>query len=110
MVTVCVLVGGADIGGSGGCCFSGVEEVVSLSLSFSLSLFLVSQWQQLLALEDVGEALSAGAEVGVKLPLDMDDVTEAMEFGRLASKTNFWLVPEGMGLTSTGESVLRKSR
>jgi hypothetical protein len=40
----------------------------------------------------------------------MDDVTEAMEVGRLASKMNLELVPDGIGLTSTGERVLRKSR
>lgn len=101
IVTVLAFVGGADIGGSGCCSLSGEEEGAPS---------LRSQLQQLLSLEDGGEVLSAGAEVGVKFPLDMDDVTEAMEFGRLASKTNLELVPDGMGLTSTGDSVLRKSR
>ena len=106
-MTVVAFVGGADIGGSGCCCLVVVEEE---AVEEEELLSLASQLQQLLALEELGEGLSAGAEVGVKLPLDMDDVTEAMEFGRLASKTNLELVPDGKGLTSTGESVLRKSR
>jgi hypothetical protein len=69
--------------------------------------------QQLLALDeagDAGEILLAGAEVEVKEVLEADDVTEAMDVGRLPSKTNLELVPVDMGLMRTGESVLRKSR
>jgi hypothetical protein len=94
ILIVLTLVGGADMGGSG----------------FPLSqCFALSQLQQLLALDEAGEILSAGAEVGVKL-LDVDeDVTEAME-ERFPSKTNLELVPVDMGLISTGERVFRKSR
>lgn len=91
MVTVSTLASGADLGGSG------LEG---------------SQLQQLLALEeagDAGEALSAGPEVDVNEALEADDVTEAMEVGR-PSKTNLELVPVAIGLIRTGDSVLRKSR
>jgi hypothetical protein len=80
---------------------------------FGGSCFAWSQLQQLLALDeagDAGEFLSAGADVEVKDALEADEVTEAMEVGRLPSKTNWVLVPVGMGLMSTGDSVLRKSR
>jgi hypothetical protein len=92
IVTVLTLVRGAVLGGS--------------SLPWS-------QLQQLLALDeagDRGEFLSAGAEVEVKEVLEADDVTEAMEVGRLPSKTNLVLVPVGIGLMMAGDSVLRKSR
>lgn len=72
-----------------------------------------SQLQQLLALEDTGEAgdvLSAGADVDVNEALEADDVTEAMDVGRLPSKTNLVLLEVGMGLMRTGDKVLRKSR
>lgn len=80
---------------------------------FGGSCFEWSQLQQLLALEeagDVGEFLSAGADVDVNEPLEAEDVTEAIEVGLLPSKTNLELVPVPIGLMSTGESVLRKSR
>jgi hypothetical protein len=99
MVTVWLFVGGADIGGS----------------DFAWSL----QLQQLLDLDEpgeVGEALSAGAEVAVHEMLeaeeaaDVTDVVDAVETGRLPSNLNVELVPVANGLISTGDSVLRKSR
>lgn len=68
-----------------------------------------SQLQQLLALEEAGD-FSAGPDVDVNEALEADDVTEAIEVGRLPSKTNLVLVPVGIGLMSTGDKVLRKSR
>lgn len=90
MVTVSTLVGGADLGGS---------------------CFVLSQLQQLLALEEAGDAgdFSAGADVGVKEPLEAEGVTKGREVGR-PSKTNLVLAPVGSGLISAGDSVLRKSR
>lgn len=89
MVTVWTLVGGADMGGSG-----------SLDDSHLL---------QLLDLDVVGEALSAGAgaDVDVKEALEADDVTEA---GRLSPKTNLELVPVDIGLDRTGDRFFRNSR
>jgi hypothetical protein len=67
---------------------------------------------QLLDLEEAGEtlSLSAGADVDVKEALEADEVTDARDVGRLASKTNLVLDPVGRGLMSAGDSVLRKSR
>lgn len=99
IVTVLLLVGGADMGGS----------------DFACSV----QLQQLLDLDEpgeVGEALSAGAEVAVQDMLEADEaadvteVAEAVETGRLPSNLNVVLVPVGNGLISAGDSVLRKSR
>lgn len=72
-----------------------------------------SQLQQLLAREvagDDGVVLSAGPDVDVHDALDADDVTDAIEVGRLPSNTNLELLPVDMGLIRTGDSVLRKSR
>jgi hypothetical protein len=100
---VTVLVGGADLGGCGSC-------------------LMWSQLQQLLPAEDtgdVGEVLSAGADVGGQETLEAEEAAdaaeameaaEAVETGRLPSNLNWVLVPVGSGLMSTGESVLRKSR
>jgi hypothetical protein len=70
--------------------------------------------QQLLDLDvagdDVAVFAAAGTEVDVKEALEADDVTEAIEVGRLPSKTNLELVPVDMGLIRTGDRVLRKSR
>lgn len=89
MVTVWILVAGADIGGS-----------LQSSLAVSHSL-------QLLHLDDAGESLSAGAHVEVKDALEADDVPEV---GRLSPKTNLQLVPVDMGLDRTGDRFLRNSR
>lgn len=73
----------------------------------------LSQLQQLLDLDVAGDGaavFSAGPEVEVKEALEADEVTDAIEVGRLPSKTNLELVPVDMGLMRTGESVLRKSR
>lgn len=86
IVTICSLVGGADIGGS--------------SLGWSQRL-------QLLDLDVAGDSFSTGADVDVKEPLDADEVTDT---GRLPSKTKRELVPVDMGLVSTGDSVFRNSR
>lgn len=81
-----------------------------------------SQLQQLLALEErfeeVGDGLSAGIgpEVEVAESVEAVEVVEVMEVveyvedGRFSPKVNLVLAPEGRGLMSTGDSVLRKSR
>lgn len=55
-------------------------------------------------------SLSAGPDVDVKEVLEADEVTEAMDVGRLPSKRNVVLVPVDNGLMRTGDRVLRKSR
>lgn len=42
--------------------------------------------------------------------MEADEVTEAMDVGRLPSNLKVVLVPVDSGLIRTGDSVLRKSR
>ena len=76
------------------------------------SCLAASQWQLLSRDDgaDVGERLSAREAVDVRELDEADEVTEAIEVGRLASKTNLAGDPVGMGLMRTGDRVLRKSR
>jgi len=73
----------------------------------------LSQLQQLLERDEAGvEAvvLSVGPDVDVKEAEEAAEVIEAWEVGRLASKTNLGLGPADIGLMTTGDMVLRKSK
>ena len=93
-MTTVSLARGAVLGGSCGSCFT------------------LSQLEQLLARDEAGvdAAVFAGPDVEVKEPVELADVTDGLEVGRLAWKTNVGLGPADMGLIITGDMLLRKSR
>lgn len=96
-MVVVIFVGGADMGIGG-----------SMAVGSRLQLLDLDEDTELLSFSF--SAFSVGAEVTDEVleVVDATDVTDVWEVDRLASKTNF--VPVGNGLMRAGESVFRKSR